>query len=238
MAYRYCDQNLLEEPNTYMYPPYEGTRFLSEYFSSRLERMVCPDSNWDMPWFASFHAARAILWDWVNTKASINAQRIWTQYCISSAETLTAPEKVFCGSPPFRDCNDNLKILPLLSSLVAEQALGPIGKTTEVIWRKIVKRFEVSKRLYEFYSLDLKKGYGDYTDLRPYELLSLSSALHYSTTGSLVALNTQLKLNDVLCSLAITQRHSLSPGMLNMLLCSEIAFIDEMVYRKEIDLGS
>jgi hypothetical protein len=238
MAYRYSDHNLLQEPNTYMYPPFEGDEFLNEYFSSRLERLVCLDANSATHWFASFHAAGAMLKRWVYTNASANAQRNWIRYCVSTAEVFPAPEQIFKGALSFCESKDTIQTLPLLSSLVADQVQGPLGHATKAIWYKAVQRFEVTKRLYEFYGPDLKKGHGEHTDLRPYALLSLSCALHYSTTGSLVALSAQLKLNDVLCSLPITQQHKLSPDMLNLLLCSEIAFVDELVHRKGIDLGS
>ena len=237
MAYRYSAHNLLQKPNTYMYTPFEGGQFLTEYFSSRLEKLACLDPESKLSSSALVHAAGAIIKDWVYANASASARNNWAIYCPFSARVLADPEQVPQGSLSSLENEPTLATVPLLRAVVAEQIQGSLTKAGESIWRKAVQRFEVTKRLYKFYGPDLKKGHGGHTDLRPYALLSISCALYYISTGSLVALSAQLKLNDILCCLPINQLHTLPVGAFKLLVCSEITFIDELIRRKEIDLG-
>ncbi len=237
MAYQYSARNLLQEPNTYMYPPFEGGRFLNEYFSSRLGKLACLDADSELPDSALVHSAGAAIKDWVDANASAGARRNWALYYPLSARVLADTEQVPPGSLSSLESESTLATLPLLRALIAEQLQGALTKSGESIWRTAVQRFEVTKRLYEFYGPGLKKGHGGYIDLQPYALLSLSCALRYTTTGSLVALSAQLKLNDILCSLPINQLDTLPAGAFKLLVCSEITFIDELIRRKEIDLG-
>lgn len=235
MVYRYSAHNLLQAPNTYMYTPFEGGQFLNEYFSSRLEKLTYLDVESKVVPCATVQAAGAIIGDWVLTNTSSSAYRNWAQYCAPSSGIFVNPKQAPEHPLSF---HEGMTTRTMLQALVAEQLKGPLTKNGEAIWRKAVHRFEVTKRLYEFYGPDLNNGYGGYADLQPYALLSLSCALHYSQTASLIALSAQLKLNDLLCSLPNIQLGKLPFGALKLLVCSEITFIDELIRRKEIELGS
>lgn len=237
MVYRYSACNLLQEPNSYMYPPFEGGQFLNEYFSSRYEKLACLDFESEVSSSALVLAAGVIIEDWVKANASPGTLNNWGRYYPLSATVLVDPEQVPYSEYFSLGGAKALATLPLLQAVVTEQLHGSLTKAGDEIWRKVVQRFEVTKRLYEFYDPDLKKGHGGHTDLRAYALLSLSCALHYAATGSLVALNAQIKLNDILCSLPNNQLRTLQFRTFKLLVCSEIAFIDELIHRKEINLG-
>lgn len=65
----------------------------------------------------------------------------------------------------------------------------------------LLQRFEVTKKLYEVYSVGFKKGEGSNTLIVLYWLLALSLGLYYVKTKSIKYLSTLLKTCDLLCSL-------------------------------------
>jgi len=68
---------------------------------------------------------------------------------------------------------------------------------------RYIKKYEVTKKLWNVYSADWKKASDDYSDPSQYLLLSLSCLLRYRETKNLKMLNTALKLNDLLCSIEL-----------------------------------
>lgn len=65
---------------------------------------------------------------------------------------------------------------------------------------QFVRKFEITKKIHESYSDDLKKSIGSFNDLKNYLLLSLCNLFAYEKNLNLKYLNTALKINDVICS--------------------------------------
>jgi len=65
---------------------------------------------------------------------------------------------------------------------------------------KLIKKFEIKKKLYSGYDSDFKEISTSYDNLLNYEKLSLLALLHYEKTKNLKFLNTALKINDTLSS--------------------------------------
>lgn len=69
---------------------------------------------------------------------------------------------------------------------------------------KLIKTFEVKKRLFPFYTLEkrlIPHEDGSYKDLELYELTAVLFSLWYDTSKNLQYLSSLLKMNDILLSL-------------------------------------
>ena len=64
----------------------------------------------------------------------------------------------------------------------------------------LLKRFEVSKKLFENYDEKLIKGYGQYSKINNYLLFSLALCFTYRVSSNLQYLSTLLKSNDLILS--------------------------------------
>ena len=98
---------------------------------------------------------------------------------------------------------------------------------------RYIKKYEVTKKLWNAYSADWKRASDDYSDPYQYLLLSLSCLLRYRETKNLKMLNTALKLNDLLCSIELDD--SLK-SMLALCLDLEKEVVSELYSSLSVDL--
>ena len=65
-----------------------------------------------------------------------------------------------------------------------------------------IKKFEVFKKVYTEYGPNFRKTSNDFTSIEVYSLLSLALGCYQLKKSNLKFLNAQLKINDLLCSIA------------------------------------
>ena len=70
----------------------------------------------------------------------------------------------------------------------------------EKLLNKIIKKFEIKKKIFESYNLEFKENTTKYLNLKNYILLSIICLFKYEKTKNLKFLNTSLKLNDLISS--------------------------------------
>jgi len=229
MTYQYTEQNLLEVPNTYMYSPYEGRIFLETYISSREDKLIGFEKSVDLYVPEAARTIVSALRNWVLTNASPHRRSQCNTYCDFSVADIPGSDQAPPSAQILFDSINNIDTLELLCSLLHEQREYRLKKSTEVIWHKLIQKYEVTKKIYDCYGAKLKKGTGSYNNTNLYVLLSLSCAIHYIHSGSLVALNAMLKLNDTLCSLTPVELDASSCLSRNLLVCIELSFVDGLV---------
>jgi len=71
-----------------------------------------------------------------------------------------------------------------------------------------LKKYEITKKIFSKYDLNMKKIGENYKDLDNYVLLSINLAIFYKNSQNLKFMNTLLKINDMLCAMReeITQK--------------------------------
>jgi hypothetical protein len=75
---------------------------------------------------------------------------------------------------------------------------------TEEIWlSRLIQRFEVTKKLKEYYLPGFRKSDGSYSEIQLYQLFSIILAIAHSQSGHLQYLSTLLKVNDLILSLPL-----------------------------------
>jgi hypothetical protein len=70
----------------------------------------------------------------------------------------------------------------------------------EILLNKIIKKFEIKKKIFESYDLEFKENTKKYSNLKNYILLSIICLFKFKKTKNLKFLNTSLKLNDLISS--------------------------------------
>jgi hypothetical protein len=125
----------------------------------------------------------------------------------------------------------------LLKALVFRQISGHCGEE-EIFWLdRLVQRFEVSKKLYNFYPSDFRKGYGRYQEVEHYLILAVVLCLHYEKVKKIKYLSTQLKLTDLLSSQTIAQFEGGVPlRALYFLICIEIENVRQLMRQQGVEI--
>tara|TARA_B110000495_G_C23011193_1_gene598110 strand:+ start:70 stop:699 length:630 start_codon:yes stop_codon:yes gene_type:complete len=99
---------------------------------------------------------------------------------------------------------------------------------------KYIKKFEVTKKIFSTYDMNLKPITEDYTIIRNYLLLSLICLLKYKKSKKIQFLSTILKLNDIICS-QIYKIDELDDILFSQyVLKLELKYINELSTRKGI----
>ena len=210
MNYEYTEDNRLDSPHKYMYTPYQGSDFLDAYFRDRskylkrfeqvkkiegyqnkidlsLHSKVAIDLNgfFDRKFSNKVYESLKLLID-LDGRVELDSQL--------SHKTNTMALSSF-------DISGNINSENLLRSLLDAQ-LDKGNESLIKFWLDLlVQRFEVTKKLYESYPANFRKGEGGNNIVHLYEIFVLSLAIFYSTTKNLKYLSILLKVTDLLCSL-------------------------------------
>ena len=202
MPYRYTEVNWFRRPPSYSYADFGGRGFLDEYIQDRLTRL---NERFDSP--CSFGRGSERQWyrvihELCNRNATFPPKR--AEHYFDNPTVFTKPESACLQRHKIEFAADihtaNL-MRALLHSLTCDGA-GIAREVSESLpWCELlVKRFEVSKKIYENYDAALRKGYGGSTNLYLYEQFALILSLIYLRTNRLSFLSALLKVNDLLLS--------------------------------------
>jgi hypothetical protein len=234
--YEYTKVNRLEIPHNYMYSLYQGSEFLDAYFQDRLK---CVESfqeikEWEYKYKVGYY---------LHSKAVIVLKTFFDKELFNeldkSFRELIDLEDILKVDDSFIDNIDiNIEVLSsysisdkvvtknLLISLLNSQ-LNNGDKSLIKYWLDLlVQRFEVTKKLYESYPINFRKGEGGSNDIQLYWMFALSLTLFYYDLKSTKYLSTLLKTTDLLCSLdeiAISQK--IPPQGISLILYAELLSI-------------
>jgi hypothetical protein len=103
----------------------------------------------------------------------------------------------------------------------------------EEIILKLIKKFEVSRKIYTEYDSKFSNKEEKYDLINNYIILSAVCLKYFHKTARLIFLNTSLKLNDMLCSIFL-ELDITDKTILYELLSDEIKIIKELVSSKGI----
>lgn len=176
MRYPYSAENRLELPAKYQYADFGGRAYLAEYLRERENALEA----------LGVRSAAA------STPALLN---LLGEYASNDEHV---PIDVL-------SIDQTIRTQTLLNSLafwLREDKASPEGE----IWlRRLIQRFEVSKRLYNAYLPGFRKGEGDFSQVDLYLAFAALLCLRHLDTGSLQCLSTLLKTTDLLCSLPASE---------------------------------
>lgn len=243
MTYIYTDENRLKKPHSYMYSEYSGSAFIEAYFSDRISsirRLPAFDSERDSPRQEAFlrlmHNALETLFDREKDAGEIFRRLVVREHPEADNFKRDAPSTGEPSEPltAFRgkESIESAELLRSLTLILAEDFPG----VEEKYWiDRLVHRFEISKKLYEFYNEGIGKGSGSADDAGLYWLFALVLCLYYLQTSKMKYASTLLKCTDLLCSLPVEKlRREIPGGGLSLLLIAEITCMQLLAEKKGI----
>jgi len=200
VTYRYADRNLLAERYHYQYTPYEGPEFLSAYFA---HRQVVIDQ---------LESARNRLLKEPTEETKLAEsirQAISGEASNEGAIPLASRDyQVLPAQPGTCEFLTRSLLLDLWQCHVEDASRTP--QLCDAWVNLLVKRYEVTKRLYLGYTAALKPAVRVYDLADNYALLAALLMRRYCTAPDLRYLNTALKLIDLLASMGSTQQSQLA----------------------------
>jgi len=211
ISYEYTEVNRIDVPHKYMYTSYQGSDFLEAYFLDRLKRLKrfqqVKEKNHENRVGLSLYLKVFITLkefldrDFTNEFDETLKSTIDWKNIIKIGGSLSDTVDIDILILSSFNIDDEIDSENLLISLLDCQ-LNRDEESLVKIWiDRLVQRFEVTKKIYERYPANLRKGEGRYDIVRLYWLFAQSLSLFYCTTKSIKYLSTLLKVTDLLCSL-------------------------------------
>ena len=130
--------------------------------------------------------------------------------------------------------NSSISLSKLLSILISQYFTLQSSDLFLEILDKLIKKFEIKKKLYSDYDSDFKEISTSYDDLLNYEKLSLLTLLHYEKTKNLKFLNTALKINDTLSSQIKNMNKENEKSLMVLILKLELQHITKLCEIKKV----
>lgn len=175
MGYIYTETNRFEKPHNYMYSNVNQKRYISDYSK---DRVIRSKKYFDEKCEKIFRKSYGKLFhENINYFLEKNTQKF---------DYFSMQEKI-----------NTSELLKYLAPIIFEDRLAEV----DFFVSKLLQRFEVSKKLFTFYSSDIRNGEGDSNDIEIYARFALCLSLAYQKTGHLQYLSSQLKLLDIILSL-------------------------------------
>lgn len=199
MRYFYTEKNLLEEPHNYMYSEFKGREFLENYYKNRIKLLLTlvmgEEDQFSTLDQNIFNEANKIL-----IKLKNSSLKIPDNLLPPSIGEVTPLNKIVLPQP-FPNA-EKIETLKLLDALLYEY-INEESSAKEIWLSRLIQRFEVTKKLKEYYLPGFRKSEGSYYKIRLYQLLSIVLAIAHSQSGQFQYLSTLLKVNDLLLSLPL-----------------------------------
>ena len=213
MMYAYTENNLLENPHSYMYTTYHGDVFLQSYLSDRRSsiKQYPAENKSNYGNDRTLVQCGKVMLDKLFEVLAIDTEKrfpdIFTNNNLDSpGVSLNTDTRVILHNmmSPLSAFSTTQEIdtLDLLYALNAALLLEEPDSNIKYWLDKLVQRFEVTKKIYQSYQPGFRKGNGSAESIKLYWLLSLLLVLFYAQTSELKYLSTVLKTNDLLCSLS------------------------------------
>lgn len=249
MSYLYSQVNRLEEPHNYMYTPFQGAAFLQSYRESRLliiqglADTKGGSAEPDQLLVTYGLLALVKLFDTTSPECGNQFRTLLESGGLKSIGLPSAESSHLnrlAESLSTLTINAPVSILDLLHALVAVQLIDSNGLNADVkVWLgRLIQRFEVTKKLYEFYPAGFRRGYGTSLSIRLYWLFALALCLSYSSSNEIKYLSTLLKVCDLLCSLPTNMLQEQIPANgLQAVLATEITGVQLLAEHKGVSIA-
>ena len=119
----------------------------------------------------------------------------------------------------------------LLVFILTKSDLKENEKENRLI-EKLLKNFEITKKIYSEYNYELKKQSANYEAVRNYILFSLICSKKFLVNNDLKFLNSLLKLNDIICSKINTISDPTDLLLIYYAINFELEYIKELIKKK------
>ncbi len=199
MNYSYTSRDLISDRENYMYSDFCGVEFMRSFVDCRIECVL------DTDYFSRTTAElisdlRHQIADLVNFSKSKENDQNFNQ--------IKTIEKIF---------------------FIAKLIYNEKYKDAFFHLEQIIHRFEVSKKLFEFYTKEFSNGSGSERNYWIYLWFGLFLAYAYFKTEDFQYLSSLLKLNDIMIS--VRPANEMSPAqrtLLDLIVCLELQYVEAL----------
>jgi len=221
MSYKYTKTNLLIKAENYHYSEFSGSSFLEKYLNDRIMFIKeIPQKT-----FSEYADKRSIY----SFLAKYSNEILFKENALFT-ETIDyshAPLSSF----------ENVKIIEtifLLESILISQIKGDEKVNIELWLQRLIKKFEIKKKIYSSYQGHTVTGNGGYSDPKLYVLLSFILSYSYKINSEIKVLNSMLKINDTILSIKplISEADNQTKSILKDLINFEILAIRNLFIKK------
>jgi hypothetical protein len=231
-----------------MYAPFQGRILLQSYQTSRMavarRRGASADATLEPDRTLATHALSALqkLFDVDSAEAGERFRMLvesWRQGPLESSDTERHCVDRLAKALETPAAAGRVATLDLLHALVAVQLTDVLDADIKQWLDRLVQRFEVTKKLYEFYGPGFSKGGGSNTSIRLYWLFALALCLFYARSYEIKYLSTLLKVADLLCSVPeLMLQGNVPENGLSAVLAAEIVSVQLLSERKGVAFAS
>ena len=198
-SYEYTEVSRLDFPHNYMYSPYLGEELITAYFSDRSNILSLIQLN-------QVHSEYDNLDLYFYFEAKLILLKLFSKVGFEMNDDLNEPTQFINKAFKLKslksfNINECIDTEVLLSSIIFSQIKFKEKKLTKEWMDRIIKKFEVTKKLFNEYPSNFQRGEGSANNIRLYWLLALSLSLYYANTKNLKYLSSLMKLSDLICSL-------------------------------------
>jgi hypothetical protein len=247
MTYAYSQGNRLEQPVTYMYSQFEGAPFLAAYMEDRQEAVEALVGIAGGTTTVPGTDGKAIMAAYAILSASPTFNRQPHARCAQMLATrghelsnrIAASRDDTISPPKKAPIDENIDTGSFLQSLLLSAAGSPSHPDDLSEFDALVRRFEISKRIFPNYRRGFRNGSGDCSNILGYTLFALALCLAYRRTDSLRYLNALLKSCDILSSVRdIARSDPMAAFAAALALVAEAGFVASLASAKGVSLAS
>lgn len=228
--YKYSKINRLKEPNTYMYTEYNGDEFIDIYYQNRQSLIDFYKSD-----------------EYKNIKNNLNMNNIQimnklefqinnfiSKFHISHTKLNYSEEnknslltQIPNEQELFRE-GFNFDIHEVLNFIINDFDNSSSEDNRRLFLNKLLRKFEVRKKIYSSYDQDFREQFGRFDDLEIYLKLKIALIIYYVNNLDVKYLNTILKISDTLCSQTKSSLKNLPHNLHLMVIQSELILISQI----------
>lgn len=239
MDYTYTAKNALLYPQNYMYSEFNGSDFLTSFFSDREMAIkeacrVCKKSDRpnnsasnDLRLFLNGLAKEKTSWFDDSLKNHLRNKASFAPIDNYQIQDVAVDQQISCKKIDTKE---------LLNAIIRKIVDNEVDTTFWPI-EKLRQKFEVSKKVRSNYQQNLGKGEGTYDDLHLYWLFGAIMAIRYIQSDNLKYLNALCKINDIICSVPIGDVAASIPlNSFKTLLFIEVSAVKHIAQRIEVNI--
>ena len=230
MKYNFNKRDLLESRENYMYSPFYGKKFLVDYNKNR--SLFIKSLKSENILRKNIYLNNLIHFILVN---KINNKELGKLFITHITKDTHLLDKLIYNSILKFKKVTIIDTDKLLNSLIINSIENNKTLVVDNFIEKLIKKFEVSKKLYTNYSKDFKKKGRQYKFTQIYMKLSLLLTIEYIKKPNNRYLSTLLKLNDLISSSKLVLLEIFHDELL-IIFELEKTFINNLIKKNKITI--
>ena len=225
--YIYSQVDRLNKPNTYMYTEYIGESFLDIYNNNR-NSLISYYNSYEFDYTTNINNLSILRVFEISINKFIDKYQLsHKKFNYSKLYKLTSQNnkvnKIILGNK-----NQQKNVSEILDNIIIKFNSPEFDLNQKTYLHYLLRKFEVTKKLFSHYDSDFKKPIGDFDNLEIYLKMQIALIIYYIDHMDIRYLNTILKISDTLCSQSKNNLNFLPNNFHQITLYSELLLIKQI----------